>query len=271
MRYERFRATILGYYRKNGRHKLAWRHTTDPYRIVVSEVMLQQTQVARVAKFYPDFTKKFPNFRALARAKTADVLQAWQGMGYNRRALALQNLSRIVLEKFNGTLPRSREELESLPGIGKATAGSIRAFAWNEPEIFIETNIRRVFINFFLHEKKKVTDDELTRYIRRTLPGKNYREWYWALMDYGAMLGAGAPTGNPNRKSAHYRKQALFKGSDRELRGKILRLLLKKRKISLTNTAKEAKEPILRVKKIAGVLVREGFASESGANGLILI
>src|SRR6185437_12059709 len=132
------------------------------------------------------------------------------------------------------------------PGIGKATAGSLRAFIWDEPEIFIETNIRRIYIHFFLHEKKQVTDEEITRYIRRTLPQNNFREWYWALMDYGAMLGARAAregkankTANPNRKSAHYRKQAVFKGSDRELRGKILKLLLKERRISLKVAAKD--------------------------------
>ncbi|HEX4104002.1 MAG TPA: A/G-specific adenine glycosylase [Candidatus Paceibacterota bacterium] len=275
MTHPQFRKTIWAHYRKNGRHDLAWRKTRDPYRILVSEIMLQQTQVARVAGFYPEFIKVFPNFRALARAGTADVLRAWQGMGYNRRALALQNLSRIVLETFNGKLPKSREELESLPGIGKATAGSLRAFAWNEYEVFIETNIRRVFIHFFFHEEKTVTDEAIVRYITGTLPQKNFREWYWALMDYGAMLGAQVQKAkvsiNPNRKSAHYRKQAVFKGSDRELRGKILRLLLKKKKVSLPLMAKAMKEPALRVRRVANVLVREGFAGHLGANALTII
>ncbi|MCL4527968.1 MAG: A/G-specific adenine glycosylase, partial [Chloroflexi bacterium] len=226
MQIPRFRRIIWAYYRRHGR-AMPWRHTRDPYRIVVSEIMLQQTQVARVLKFYPVFIKKFPNFRALARARTPAVLAAWQGMGYNRRALALQKLSRIVLEKFNGRLPHGREELESLPGIGVATSGSIRAFAWDEPEVFIETNIRRVFIHFFFPRRMKVTDQELMRYIRRALPRTNVREWYWALMDYGAMLGSGAGIAqaafggraNPNRRSARYRVQPRFAGSDRELRG----------------------------------------------------
>jgi A/G-specific adenine glycosylase len=255
-----FKKTIQAYYKKNGRHDMPWRKTRDPYRILVSEIMLQQTQVSRVKKFYPAFIKKFPNFRALARANTQDVLRAWQGLGYNRRAIALQKLSRVVLEKFNGKLPREREILISLPGIGKATAGSLRAFAFNEPEIFIETNIRRVFIHFFFQDKMKVTDQALERYIKRTLERKNPREWYWALMDYGAMLGETARGAkNPNRKSAHYRRQPQFRGSDRELRGKIVRLLLKNKKISLNSIVKTTGEPVMRIKKVTSDLAREGF------------
>ncbi len=261
----RFRSIIWQYYRKCGR-RMPWRRTRDPYRILVSEIMLQQTQVARVVRFYPAFIKKFPDFRSLAQAKTADVLRAWQGMGYNRRALALQRLSRIVLEKFNGRLPHERAALVSLPGIGEATTGALRAFAWNEPEVFIETNIRRVFIHFFFPKHEKVTDDELRRYIKRTLDRKNPREWYWALMDYGAMLGGVA---NPNRKSAHYRKQPRFSGSDRELRGKILQFLLRRGQrdwrgdLSIKELVQETKEPAARVKKIVNALAKEGFMEEN--------
>jgi len=282
----RFRAIIWAYYRRAGRD-MPWRRTRDPYRIVVSEIMLQQTQVARVMKFYPIFIKKFPDFRTLARARTADVLRAWQGMGYNRRALALQRLAKIILEKYNGRLPRERAALTALPGIGKATAGAIHAFAWNEPEIFIETNIRRVFIHFFFPARsgcaghagyvgraRTVTDDEIVRYIERTLPRKNAREWYWALMDYGAMLGTAASrihkksaraTGqNPNRNSAHYKKQSRFLGSDRELRGKILRFLLQRKRVSRETIAKETKKPAVRVRKIIAALERERFIERKG-------
>jgi A/G-specific adenine glycosylase len=263
---ETFKKTIRDYYRKEGRHDMPWRKTRDPYRILISEIMLQQTQVARVKKFYLDFIKKFPNFRVLANARTAEVLRMWQGLGYNRRALSLQKLSRIVLEKYNAKLPRDRESLEALPGIGKATAGSLRAFAFNEPDVFIETNIRRIFIYFFFPGKMKVTDEAIKRYIQSTLPKKNVREWYWALMDYGAMLGAKRRRdGNPNRYSAHYKKQQQFKGSDRELRGKIVRLLLKDKQLSLTAIVKRTGEPITRIKKIASGLVREGFMKRNRA------
>ena len=276
----RFRAIIWAYYRRAGRN-MPWRRTRDPYRIVVSEIMLQQTQVARVMKFYPIFIKKFPDFRALARARTADVLRAWQGMGYNRRALALQRLAKIILEKYNGRLPCERAALTALPGVGKATAGAIRAFAWNEPEVFVETNIRRVFIHFFFPVRsgragraRKVTDDEIMRYIKRTLPQKNAREWYWALMDYGAMLGTAASRvlmrsgraigRNPNRNSAHYKKQSRFSGSDRELRGKILRFLLQRKKVSREALVKETKKPAVRVRKIIAALERERFIERKG-------
>lgn len=272
----RLKRAVLSHYRRNGR-TMPWRRTRDPYRILVSEIMLQQTQVARVMKFYPEFITKFPDFRALARAPIISVLHAWQGLGYNRRALALRKLARRVLHEYSGRLPRERAALESLPGIGKATAGSLRAFIWNEPEIFIETNIRRVFIHFYFPMRAKVTDAELLRYIQRTLPsgsmkrrgarGDGVREWYWALMDYGAMLGTravrakNASAANPNRRSAHYRPQSKFKGSDRELRGRLLRASLAagKRRIALRTLAREWGESEARVRRVRESLVKEGF------------
>ncbi len=277
-----FKKIILDHYKAVGRD-FAWRHTRDPYRILVSEIMLQQTQVSRVEKFYATFIRQFPDFRSLAKAKTADVLRVWQGLGYNRRALMLQRLGRVVVKKYHGRLPRDRETLESLPGIGSYTAGAIRTFAFNEPEIFIETNIRRVFIHFFFPNRRKVRDEEIRILIRKTLPKKNIesvdsrsrvgardrlrgndrkksgiRIWYWALMDYGAMLGANAAK-NPNRRSAHYAKQSMFSGSDRELRGKILRLLLARKKIPQSRLFETMPQPKVRIKRIVNDLEREGF------------
>ena len=233
---------------------MPWRLTHDPYRILVSEIMLQQTQVSRVVPFYKNFIKQFPNFRLLAKAKLVDVLCAWQGLGYNRRALSLQKLAKEILEKYKGRLPRDRKTLESLPGIGSYTAGAIRAFAFNEPEIFIETNIRRVFIHFFFPRRSGVTDMALKRCIKRTLDRKHPREWYYGLMDYGAMLGVATKYENPNRRSAHYARQSKFAGSDRELRGKVLRILLTKKRLSM------AKLP----EKITAGLVRDGFIVKHG-------
>ena len=144
-----FRKEIWAYYRRAGRGDLPWRHTRDPYAILISEIMLQQTQVVRATEYYKKFLKRFPNFRSLARAKTGDVLAAWQGLGYNRRAMFFKRTAEIVVEQYGGRLPHTRAALESLPGIGRGTSGSLMAFAFNEPEIFIETNIRRVFIHFF--------------------------------------------------------------------------------------------------------------------------
>lgn len=263
-----FNKIIVAHYKRWGRHDMPWRKTRDPYRILVSEVMLQQTPVGRVGPFYEKFIKKFPSFKALARANTGSILRTWQGLGYNRRALALQGLSRIVLERFNGRLPHEREALETLPGIGKGTSGSLEAFVFNKPVIFIETNVRRVFIHCFFPKKKMVTDAAIERYITRTINKKHPREWYWAVMDYGAQLAhprvETKKLPNPNRRSANHVVQSTFKGSDRELRGKILRFLFAKEKATIIAIANELGEPFRRTQKITFSLVREGFLGTKG-------
>ena len=152
-----FKKIIWEHYRTNGR-RFAWRHVADPYKVLVSEVMLQQTQTSRVKVKYPEFIKQFPDFKHLANASTAEVLRAWQGLGYNRRALYLKKLAERVIKDFGGKLPRDPAILKTLPGIGAATAGSVAAFAFNSPTIFIETNIRAVFLHFFFAGKNKVSD-----------------------------------------------------------------------------------------------------------------
>lgn len=220
-----FKKTILSYYRRHGRHDLPWRKTTDPYKILVSEIMLQQTQVPRVIPKYRSFLKKFPNVRALARASLADVLSEWQGLGYNRRGLYLKRCAEQVVARFNGVFPADQTALKSLPGIGPATAADLLAFAWNIPVPAIETNIRSVFLHFFFADQSGVSDAELMPLIEKTLDRKNPREWYWALFDYGAFLKTKT---NPNIRSRHYTKQSPFKGSNREQRSRILKLILEK-------------------------------------------
>lgn len=264
-----FRKEIWAHYRRAGRGDMPWRRTNDPYRIFVSEVMLQQTQVARVMEYYPRFIRRFPDFRALARAGSGDVLAAWQGLGYNRRAIYLRRAAEIVMREFGGRLPRGRAALESLPGIGPGTSGSLMAFAFNEPTVFIETNIRRVFIHFFFPGRKKVTDIELERYIERSLDTARPREWYWALMDYGAAMASGSRTaqrGNPNRRSAHYKKQEPFTGSDREARGKILRwtLAAKKNTMSVRTLSRALALPRQRFESALHALEKEGFIIRKG-------
>lgn len=256
-----FHRSIWQYYRRH-RRNLPWRRTFNPYRILVSEVMLQQTQVSRVLQKYPIFIKQFPNFKALNQAPVRNVLMVWQGLGYNRRALMLKKLSGIVMEKYRGELPQHQEILEILPGIGKTTAGAIAAFAFLKPSHFIETNIRRVYIHFFFPRRNKVSDAEILELVRRTVSKKDPREWYYALMDYGAMLGK--TIANPNRRSMHYIKQSPFQGSHRELRGKLLRFLLKKRMVSASDI-----KDILGVSRAdADVLlhefIAEGIIGKSG-------
>jgi len=224
--------------------------------------MLQQTQVVRVKKYFGPFLKKFPDFQSLAQAEIKDVLSVWQGLGYNRRALSLKKLAEIVIKEHNGRLPCNRKDLESLPGIGKGTAGALLAFAFNVSEPFIETNIRRVFIHFFFSKKKKVNDSEILKIVEKTLDVNNPREWYWALMDYGAILGEQAMKKdgkNQNTQSIHYKKQSRFSGSDRELRGKILRILLSQKNVSLNFLLKEVGQPRQRLQKIIAGLLRDGF------------
>lgn len=223
MNISQFKKTIWGYYKKHGRHDLPWRKTKDPYKILVSEIMLQQTQVPRVISKYKSFLKKFPTVKVLAEAPLKEVLLEWQGLGYNRRAKYLKHCAEKVVVDHNGKFPRTLTGLISLPGIGKATAGDILAFAYNVPVPVIETNIRSVFIHFFYKDAENVHDKDLLPIIEKTLDTENPREWYWALFDYGAYL---KQTRNPNTRSKHYVKQSPFKGSNRERRSQILKLIL---------------------------------------------
>jgi A/G-specific adenine glycosylase len=206
---DRFRKTIYQYYADH-RREMPWRVSRDPYHIVVSEIMLQQTQVGRVLSKYEQFISTFPDFDSVSKAPLQEILKVWQGLGYNRRAIALQKICQLVVTEYGGELPNCVETLQTLPGIGPATAGAICAFAFNQPTVFIETNIRRVFIHFFFPNRNGVKDKEILPLVERTLDIRSPRTWYHALMDYGAMLKK--EEHNPNRRSAHYTRQAPFQG-----------------------------------------------------------
>ena len=182
-----FKDTICEYYLAQGR-SFPWRSTTDPYHILVSEIMLQQTQTFRVMGKYEAFIDAFPDFAALAHAELSAILSLWQGLGYNRRALSLKKIAEIVMHNFGNELPACREALMGMPGIGNATAGALLAFAFNRPVPFIETNIRRVFIHFFFNYREGITDSEIMPLVEQTLDREAPRQWYYALMDYGNML-----------------------------------------------------------------------------------
>ncbi len=229
-----FQEAVLAHYRKHGRD-LPWRNTDDPYRILVSEVMLQQTQVSRVIEKFDLFIERFCDFDSLARAPLSEVLTVWKGLGYNRRALYLREIALIVVERYAGRLPDSTDDLVKLPGIGKNSAGAIMAFAFNRPAVFIETNIRSVFIHHFFTGKAEVRDAQILPLVQAALDRGNPRRWYWALIDYGSMLKE--ETENPSRKSAHHVRQSPFKGSDREIRGAILGLFVKAGPAGLSESA----------------------------------
>lgn len=223
MTHRALRDRVYTYYREHGRHTLPWRKTTDPYRILVSEMMLQQTQVDRVIPYYKAFLKRFPNVRALATAPLSDVLVLWQGLGYNRRAKMLHDAAKEIVSRYKGRFPKVEAELVALPGIGPYTARAIRAFAHNEDVVLLETNIRTVLIHHLYSSVETVTDTELLEVLATCMPKGDARTWYSALMDYGSYLKrSGVKT---NKRSAHYQKQRAFKGSKRELRGAILRTL----------------------------------------------
>ncbi len=221
-----FRAAAWKYYKENGRHDLPWRKTTDPYKILVSEVMLQQTQVPRVIEKYKAFLIRFPNVRRLAGAPLSDVLKLWSGMGYNRRAKFLREAAQTIMRGYGGRVPKAAVVLRTLPGVGPYTAGAVRVFAFNEPDTLIETNIRAAYIHFFyasVLQKTSISDSELLPLIQKAAKGEDPREWHWALMDYGAHIKKLHK--NPARRSAHYTRQSKFEGSLRQVRGAILRAL----------------------------------------------
>ncbi|MDD5566060.1 MAG: A/G-specific adenine glycosylase [Candidatus Omnitrophica bacterium] len=258
---KQFRRVIYNYYKKHGR-ALPWRKTQNPYHILVSEIMLQQTQVSRVRVKFPLFIRRFPSIHALAKAPQKQVITAWQGLGYNRRAVHLKRLAEILVSRFKGKVPSSPEALMVLPGIGKATAGAICAFAFNKPVAFIETNIRSVFIHHFFKTRQSVSDKELFPYLRRYLDKKNPRKWYSALMDYGVYLKE--VNTNPSRRSLHYRRQGLFEGSQRQLRGRIIRLLTMHRQMGLSALARKTGLKASKLGSIVDSLCRDGLVTRQG-------
>ncbi|HOO71465.1 MAG TPA: winged helix-turn-helix transcriptional regulator [Spirochaetota bacterium] len=257
-----FRALIKDYYSRH-RRDFPWRRTSDPYHIVVSEVMLQQTQTDRVALKFPEFISRFPTIESLASAELSEVLLAWQGLGYNRRGMMLHRLARKVAAEREGRIPDTPEELVDLPGIGRATAASIAVFAFNRPLVFIETNIRSVFIHFFFFDKENIADSMIVPLVEATLDRESPYHWYSALMDYGAMLKKRHV--NPGRKSAHYQKQSPFRGSRRQVRGMILRVLLNEPGLGMDDVCTRIGGDASTVRSVMNDLVEEGIVKNTGS------
>ncbi|MBN1647789.1 MAG: A/G-specific adenine glycosylase [Spirochaetales bacterium] len=238
---EEFRSIVYSFYATHKRD-LPWRNANDPYQIIVSEFMLQQTQVERVIEKYLHFLNKFPSFEKLAESSLRDILEIWQGLGYNRRAGYLRETAEKIVADFSGKLPANYDSLLALPGVGRYTASALLAFAFHKPVTVIDTNIRCVYIYSFFRESMNIPDSRIENMVERTIDVDDPREWYYALMDYGAFLGR-AERGI-NHRSSHYRKQSGFKGSDREIRGMIIKLLLDHQHLS---TAEMEKKRVLMV------------------------
>lgn len=246
---------------------LPWRNTFDPYEVLVSEVMLQQTQVARVQKRWFDWLDVFPTVTSLAEAPLAPVLEAWQGLGYNRRAIALKKAAEQCVRDHGGTIPCDRKELLALPGIGPSTAAGVRVYAYSQPDIYLETNVRTVFIHELFSESEGIADREIVPLVEATCDFDDPRGWYYALLDYGAYLKKTIP--NPSRRSAHHTTQSKFIGSRRQKRAWLLREVLANNgadtryfAVNLSTAEEKAGRPALEVEEVAGILddlAGEGF------------
>jgi A/G-specific adenine glycosylase len=230
---QKFLNILHSYYTENRRDALPWRKTRDTYRILLSEVMLQQTQVARVLIKYAEFLKRFPTARDLAASPLRDVLVLWQGLGYNRRAKFLHEASKILQHAKPKDIDYAY--LNSLPGVGQSTAGAVLAFTKDLPVVFIETNIRAVILHHFFKDRENVADGEIKEILEKLLQNIKEkftpREFYYALYDYGTHLKAtlGKERKALHSKSKHYVQQSAFKGSRRQLRALILKQFLKTR------------------------------------------
>lgn len=261
---------MWAYYEAHGRNELPWRildanGQLDPYHVMVSEIMLQQTQVGRVIPKYEQFLARFPDVQSLASAPLADVLTMWSGLGYNRRAKFLWQAAQMIVRDFNSVFPRTTPELVKLPGIGINTAGAIVAYAFDRPVTFIETNVRTVLIHHFFADEADIPDKQLVPLLQQIMDnivsegieGRTPRTWHWALMDYGTHLKQ--TVGNMSRQSKTYAKQSTFKGSKRQVRGQVLKLLSEMGRLDLATLQKDIVDE--RLQSVLEDLIREEFIS----------
>ncbi len=218
-----FHQKIFSWWEKN-RRDLPWRHTHDPYNILVSEVMLQQTQVSRALPKYREFILEFPTVQTVAQSPLSGVLQVWKGMGYNRRAQYLQKTAKVLVAEYGGQFPQDEKELLALPGIGLYTARAIQAFAWKRDVAMVDTNIRQIIVHYFFDGHPQA-DRVIQETADRLLPiGKSW-EWHQALMDFGAIAMPRIKKQSPISKKVSKKKSVAFKDSPRFIRGRIIDML----------------------------------------------
>lgn len=258
-----FRDHVLGFYRDWGR-SFPWRETSDPYEVLLSEVMLQQTQTFRAEPKYRRFLELWPTFEDLAAAPLADLLYEWKGLGYNRRALYLSRAAKMT-GQWGWTVPDDPVAIRSLPGVGKSTTAAILCFCYNERAVYLETNVRRVLLTCFFPDETGVKDRTLEALLARlALLNDDLKSWYYALMDYGVLLKELLP--NANTRSAHYARQSRFENSNRQIRGLLIHIL--------TESGPKRTDDLLpllsafsgeRVTRCLGQLEQEGFVEETEA------
>jgi A/G-specific adenine glycosylase len=249
-----FQKKIFSFYKRNKRD-LPWRKTYDPYKILLSELMLQQTQVNRVILYYKKWILKWPAIAALASATRAEVLQAWIGLGYNTRAVNLHKASQKIVAEFDNDVLEAIKHYKEIPGVGKYTSQAVQIFSTNADLVTVDTNIRRIFIKEF-HLPEKVSDKELWKLAEQCLPKGKSREWHNALMDYGALFLTAKKTGIKSKT-----QQSQFEGSDRQLRARIIRILLQNDE-SLVNLSRTLNVDISWLQRILKKLINEEIVSK---------
>ena len=260
----RFQKLILSWHKEN-RRDMPWRNTKDPYKILVSEVMLQQTQIARVLLKYKEFLQEFPTIQTLAKASDKKLMKVWAGLGYWRRALSLKKTAQIIAKEYQGKFPKEVALLEKLPGIGPYTAGAVACFAFQNQSAFLDTNIRRVYLHFFFPKRNNVSDKDILNIAQKAIFKKNPREWHYALLDYGALV---LKDKKINKQSKHYAKQSTFTNSFRSFRAKVIHFLLKQPKQTaslnkIEKLLKEASSPY-ETNKVLFALQKDGLIKKKG-------
>jgi A/G-specific adenine glycosylase len=254
------------------RSRYPWRtDPPDPYAVLVSEVMLQQTQASRVAPIFERFLDRFPDVRALARASRADVLRAWAGLGYHRRAVALHAAARTIVERFAGEVPADPADLRSLPGVGPYTSAAVASIAYGVPVVAMDVNVRRVVSRVTMCDDGDVPDAAL-RLLDRADPGS----WHQAVMDLGREICRPAPRcercplaeGCRSRGSTVSRRvsrpQTRFEGSNREARGRVLAVLRDRGSAGAVGLTRATGLPATRVTPALAGLVRDALVERHG-------
>ncbi len=252
----RFQGIVTAWYADN-RRSMPWRDTRDPWSVFVSEIMLQQTQTERVRPKYLAWMERFPRPESLASAPLDEVLRMWSGLGYNRRALALARAAIEIVDGHDGQVPRTERDLLSLPGVGKYTAAAIAAFAFGQPSVLVETNVRAVFLHHFFPDSEKVPDRIIEPLVLASVDKDDPRTWYYALMDYGVELKRRFR--NPAKRSASHVRQSPFADSRRRLRGEVLRLLSSSPVVAVRDIERVLSFSQERVREALTDLVAEGF------------
>ncbi len=247
-----FQHNVFAYYKKYGRD-LPWRKTTNPYYILLSEIMLQQTQVDRVIQYYHRWTTKWPHVVDLARADRREVLQEWMGLGYNNRAINIHKAAQKIIESYNGDVIAAMKNYKDIPGVGPYISHAVRIFSGNEDTVTVDTNIRRILIHEF-HLHKKISDNELWDIAEHCLPKGKSRDWHNALMDYGATLLTSRKTGIRPKT-----QQSPFEGSDRQIRAQIIRHLLNNVSVEFSEICSRFSIEKNRLDKIIYSLIKDGL------------